>query len=182
MSESPVGNVGRPPGRRGVLVTLLHPQLGHRLRRARARRSLGSVMGAWPQFARLIFRWCEENADKWPYVFGGGHGRVGFPSGGGYDCSGIVDAALHAGGVLEGRGTMGTREIERLWGAFGFGVWVTVWVANRVIGGVMVEHVVLEFPRAPASHRFFMAFHTGGPKAGFLSSFNTSGYTAKHKR
>lgn len=172
------GLIGEPD----LPFTLSHPQLYHRFRRFRTRHSAGVALSEWPDFAVAVYRWCQQNNGKWPYVFGGGHSRVGFPSNGGYDCSGIVDGALHAGGILQNLGTIGTQEIEREWGSFGFGVWVTVWVANRVISGVMVEHVVLEFPRAPAAHRFFAATHTGGPKAGFIPSFNTSGYTAKHKR
>ena len=176
------GNRGLPAGRvrgLGVRATLRDPQLGRRTRRLWARlvRPQGVPVTRWPKWARLTYEWCVRNAGRWPYVYGGGHVRVGFPSSGGYDCSGIVDGALHAGGILENRGTIGTHELERYWGARGFGQRVTVWVADRVIGGRMVEHCVLEFPEAAAAHRFFMAYYTGGPRAGFARSFNTSGYT-----
>jgi hypothetical protein len=41
-------------------------------------------------------------AKNYPYVYGGGHGKVGVASGGrdkGFDCSGVVAAVLEAGGL-----------------------------------------------------------------------------------
>jgi hypothetical protein len=64
-----------------------------------------------------------------PYVWGGGH--RGFASKG-YDCSGAVGYALHAGGLLAT--TMVSGQLA-YWGEAGLGKWITVY-ANR-------EHVFM---------------------------------------
>jgi hypothetical protein len=59
--------------------------------------------------------------DGRPYVWGGGH--LSFVSKG-YDCSGAVGYALHAGGLLAT--TMVSGQLE-YWGEAGVGRWITVY-------------------------------------------------------
>lgn len=59
--------------------------------------------------------------DGRPYVWGGGH--LSFVSKG-YDCSGAVGYALHAGGLLAT--TMVSGQLE-YWGEPGIGKWITVY-------------------------------------------------------
>lgn len=131
------------------------------------------------------------DSQKCPYVFGGGHNPQYAPSIGltrgpvkGYDCSAIVDAALHAGKLIDF--PAGTHELER-WGDPGRGAWLTVWTLNgRVPAGgghtVLVEHCVLEFERGvPPQHRFLMGHHTGGDPCGFASFFDTTFYHSRRR-
>jgi hypothetical protein len=69
-----------------------------------------------------------------PYIWGGGHGRWWDR---GYDCSGAVSFALHAGGFLTSPLTSGSMET---WGSPGKGRWITVYAnaghAFAVIAGL----------------------------------------------
>ena len=65
-----------------------------------------------------------NHIDGRPYVWGGGH--LSFRSRG-YDCSGAVGYALHAGGLLAS--TMVSGQLAH-WGEAGVGRWITVY-ANR---------------------------------------------------
>jgi hypothetical protein len=149
----------------------------------------GASLPPWlqPIYAKAVLL----DQRRYPYVFGGGHNPQFAPSigltdgryGKGYDCSGIVDAALHAGGLV--RQPWGTAELEH-WGASGQGEWLTVWVHNGPIptpsGPVIVNHCVLEFMRGvPGAHRFLMGHHTGGAPCGFASDFNTIHYHARRR-
>jgi hypothetical protein len=49
----------------------------------------------------MIAKADEINSADLPYVWGGGHSSAGSPSGGGYDCSGVVAAVLVAGGFWQ---------------------------------------------------------------------------------
>jgi hypothetical protein len=64
----------------------------------------------------------------YPYVWGGGHGAAGVPSGGGFDCSGSVVAVLAAAGMgfRPGGGTA-TSGALMSWGKPGQGEHLTVW-------------------------------------------------------
>jgi hypothetical protein len=158
-------------------------------RMAFKRRVSAVPVDQWPEWARLAFEWCVAADGRWPYVYGGGHNARFAPDGGthklsinGYDCSAIICAALRRAHILNHpSGPFGTHELEREWGVSGVGEWVTVWVFNGTINGVPVEHCVFEFSKADRAHRYFMAFFTGGPRCGFLSSFDTSHYHARHK-
>jgi hypothetical protein len=73
----------------------------------------------------------------YPYVWGGGHGTLGVPSGGpppGFDCSGYVSAILGAGGYLTSPQTTQSLESQSSL-ASGAGL-VTVWDAYD-------EHVII---------------------------------------
>jgi hypothetical protein len=59
-----------------------------------------------------------------PYVWGGGHRSFASK---GYDCSGAVGYALHAGGLLATMMVSGQLEY---WGEAGLGRWISVY-ANR---------------------------------------------------
>jgi cell wall-associated NlpC family hydrolase len=69
-----------------------------------------------------------------PYVWGGGHGRWWDR---GYDCSGAVSFALHAGKFITSPLASGSMEA---WGAAGTGRWITVYAnaghAYAVIAGL----------------------------------------------
>lgn len=70
----------------------------------------------------------NQLSGHYPYVWGGGHARLGEPSGGGYDCSGAVSAVLGAMGLLT---TPLTSGLLANWGLAGEGTFVTVY-ANEV--------------------------------------------------
>ncbi len=69
-----------------------------------------------------------------PYVWGGGHGSF---EASGYDCSGAVSYALHAGGMLDSPLDSSGFQV---WGAPGGGSWITVYAnsghAYAVIAGL----------------------------------------------
>lgn len=119
----------------------------------------------------------------YPYVWGGGHGAAGTPSGGtgrdsgtGYDCSGSVIAALAAaglgyqqGGKVDVSGTMASS-----WGQPGRGRQFTVW-ANG-------QHVWMQFHGIGSAWRFDTSPYGSGERGPRLRSTPrpTSGFTARH--
>jgi hypothetical protein len=64
--------------------------------------------------------WAGDELVGLPYIYGGGHGSWRSP---GYDCSGTVSFALHAGSLLSS--PEDSTEFESF-GAHGVGEWVTV--------------------------------------------------------
>ena len=112
----------------------------------------------------------------YPYVWGGGHGAAGTPSGGGYDCSGSTCAALAAaglgyqpGGKVDTSGTMASS-----WGQPGRGRQFTVW-ANS-------QHVWMQFHGIGSAWRFDTSPYGSGERGARLRSTErpTSGFTARH--
>lgn len=105
--------------------------------------------------------WCAKTApEDWPYSYGGGHPDSGTPSVGsnglrGYDCSGAVSGALHAGGML-GAEAEGTRELQN-WGLSGAGEWMTLFVINNMV----IDHTVLYFPLSEPDKMLFQAAKEG---------------------
>lgn len=83
--------------------------------------------GAPPIVKRIVA--AANHINGRPYVWGGGHRSF---ASFGYDCSGAVGYALHAGGLLAT--TMVSGQLE-YWGEAGVGKWLTVY-ANR-------EHVFM---------------------------------------
>jgi hypothetical protein len=81
--------------------------------------------------------WAGNAIRRKPYVYGGGHGSFTAP---GYDCSGSVSYALHAGGLLVAPLDSGSFES---WGARGRGRWITVFAnaghAYAVIAGLRFD-------------------------------------------
>jgi Lysozyme like domain len=76
------------------------------------------------------------HAKHYPYVWGGGHGAAGVPSGGGYDCSGSTVAVLAAAGMgFRPGGGSATSGTLMSWGVAGQGQHLTIW-ANK-------EHVFM---------------------------------------
>jgi hypothetical protein len=76
------------------------------------------------------------HSKHYPYVWGGGHGAAGVPSGGGFDCSGSVVAVLAAAGMgFRPGGASATSGTLMSWGHAGQGQHLTVW-ANQ-------EHVFI---------------------------------------
>jgi hypothetical protein len=174
----------------GVLLALVSwrkhtPIVGEAVARART----WTAMPLW--WTRGYQRAIAISEEHKPYALGGGHDpsrpflpskdwRAGLSNVVGYDCSGVVSAVLHAMGLLGV--ALGTHELEH-WGSPGRGQRMTVWVANRWINGRPVEHCVIEFREGvPASHRFFMAYFTGGPPAGFSAYFDTTGYSPRRRK
>jgi hypothetical protein len=111
-----------------------------------------------------------------PYVWGGGHGAAGSPSGGGYDCSGSTCAVLAAGGLGFRRGgpveTSG--QLARGWGRPGRGHFLTVY-ANDV-------HVFIVFHTVKGDQHFGTGrWGKSWGGAGFNPEMHpTSGFTARH--
>jgi hypothetical protein len=105
-----------------------------------------------------------------PYVWGGGHGTIGQPSGGGYDCSGYVSACLHAAGILDSPMTSGALES---WGHAGRGKHFTVWASSN---HVWIQFHGMDVWRADTSP------HGDGANGPHVrkTSRETSGFTARH--
>jgi len=81
--------------------------------------------------------WAGNDLQASPYIYGGGH--AGWIDRG-YDCSGTVSYALHAGGLLDS--PMASGDLES-WGVQGRGRWITVY-ANAghtfmVIAGLRLD-------------------------------------------
>jgi hypothetical protein len=148
------------------------------------------MTASMPADIAAIYSACQAlAADKWPYVYGGGHNprfyaSIGLTKGPaiGYDCSGILCCAIHEGAPVEMPEPLGTHELAS-WGLEGEGEWLTVRVVNGVVGGVFTEHCLLEWPQASPEHRFFMAHFTDGPPAGFVAedAFGATPYAARRK-
>jgi hypothetical protein len=93
-------------------------------------------------------RWISNQ--KYPYVWGGGHGLTFEPTGGsnafgpnigkpGYDCSGAVSAILGKAGLLDH--PYDTTGLE-FWGQSGQGKWMTVWVRSQPDGHTFIRFIV----------------------------------------
>lgn len=97
------------------------------------------VRGDAKSKAEKVLKAARAIHDKhYPYVWGGGHGSAGKPSGGGYDCSGGVAAALAAAGLIPSgwkSGVPASGEMAKTWGEPGVGKNLTMY-ANP-------EHVFL---------------------------------------
>jgi hypothetical protein len=112
---------------------------------------------AGPAQAQKLYAAAKAISDRhYPYVWGGGHGAAGTPSGGGFDCSGSVCAALAAaglgyrlGGPVDVSGTMANS-----WGQLGVGKWFTVYASP--------EHVWIRFTGAGPAWRFDTSPHACG--------------------
>jgi hypothetical protein len=81
--------------------------------------------------------WAANTIQDKPYVYGGGHRA--FKSAG-YDCSGTVSYALHAGGLLASPLASGS---FMKWGQKGAGLWITVFAnpghAYAIIAGLRLD-------------------------------------------
>jgi hypothetical protein len=139
--------------------------------------SIGGGATAGPAQAQQLYNAAEAiSAKNYPYVWGGGHGRCGTPSGGGYDCSGCVCAVLgaanlgyHIGGPVDVSGTIASN-----WGQPGPGKWFTVW-ANA-------GHVWIQLKGIGRAQRFdTVPAGSGGdgPHLRYTPS-NPSGFAARH--
>jgi hypothetical protein len=136
----------------------------------------GATNATAPKLAQDFYAACKAISDKGlPYVYGGGHGACGVVSGGGYDCSGSVCAALAAvklgyrlGGPCDVSGTMASN-----WGQPGPGKYFTMWAS--------AEHVWIQFKGFP-NWRFDTSPHGDGANGPRLrkSSRSTATFTPKH--
>jgi hypothetical protein len=91
--------------------------------------------GNYPAPIQKLIGWCNSVDGKYDYAWGGGHVQIGQASPGGlngsggrtvtgYDCSGTVSGALHAGGLLNTPLVSG--DLMR-WGVAGPGKYLTVY-------------------------------------------------------
>jgi hypothetical protein len=138
---------------------------------------IGGGAAAGPTPAQTFYNACQQISDKkYPYVWGGGHGAAGTPSGGGFDCSGSVVAALAAaqlgyklGGPVDVSGTIASN-----WGQPGRGRWFTVWAS--------AEHVWVQFTGIGPAWRFDTSSWNCGDDGARLRSCprSTSGFTPRH--
>lgn len=137
---------------------------------------IGGGAAAGPSQAQRLYNAAQTISNHhYPYVMGGGHGSCGVPSGGGFDCSGSVCAALgaaglgyHLGGPVDTSGTMAAR-----WGMAGRGRWFTVW-ANA-------EHVWVQFTGVGLAWRFDTSSHGCGDDGARLRSCprSSGGFTPR---
>jgi hypothetical protein len=136
-----------------------------------------------PAQAANVFRAAQTISDhQYPYVWGGGHSRVGTPDRGtgrdpgiGFDCSGSVCAALAAaglgytlGGAADVSGSMAAR-----WGQAGGGKYFTVWASG--------EHVWIQW-HGMGKWRFDTSGYGCGPSGPSMRTCArpTSGFTPRH--
>jgi len=125
--------------------------------------------------------------ENFPYVYGGGHGKAGEPTGSpkGFDCSGAVSAALGGGdaNLLDQEGqALGTEGFAE-WGEPGKGQWITVWVLNT--GDPHASHVFLEFTLPGEKPKYFESGGPGGQGPHWASVGNGgdfSGFQARHHK
>jgi hypothetical protein len=134
--------------------------------------------------AAALFAACKAISDKkLPYVWGGGHAKIGTPDNGtgrdkgtGYDCSGSTAAALAAAGLgytVGGPGVV-SGDMARSYGKPGQGKSVTVW-ANA-------GHVFIRFTGGDMNgYEFNTAGHPGdrGPRL-LKQNYGTNGFTPRH--
>jgi hypothetical protein len=119
--------------------------------------------------------WAANTIVGKPYIYGGGHRS--FKSTG-YDCSGTVSYALHAGGLLDS--PLDSGHFMR-WGEKGKGLWITIY-ANRGHAYVILAGLRLDtsaagmygFKRAKGSHVL-----ERGPRWR-PASRSSKGYKARH--
>jgi hypothetical protein len=107
----------------------------------------GSASGVPPAVQRALQAANAMDARRFPYVWGGGHGAAGQPSGGGYDCSGSTVAILAAAGLgFRMGGPTAVSSALASWGVAGQGEWLTIY-ANS-------QHVFMEFRTAGGWRHF----------------------------
>jgi hypothetical protein len=113
--------------------------------------------------------------ERLPYSFDGGHAVTPGPSRGetgvGFDCSGVIRYVLWRAGLLKAQPNVNTETLPQHL-ARGEGTYITIWIRNSP----GVHHAVIE-TRHLGLPRFFEAGHTG-MIVGFISNFDTAGYTA----
>lgn len=121
---------------------------------------------------------------NYPYVFGGGHARVGVPDGGdgsdpgvGWDCSGYVGACCYSAGMWPsswGRSVPGSGTFASSWGEPGEGERITVWAHN----GHMFAEVKIPGQRVRWIDTSRQAGGPSGPHVRF-GNRSTDGFTAR---
>ena len=115
---------------------------------------------------------------RYPYVLGGGHGRAGVPSGGGYDCSGGVAAALEGAGIAPSSwqsGVPASGGMATSWGKPGKGKTLTMYANGQHV------FLVVTLPGKKAIHLGTGDFGKGWKGFGINPTMHTlSGFTARH--
>jgi hypothetical protein len=119
--------------------------------------------------------WAANTIQDKPYIYGGGHRSF---KAAGYDCSGTVSYALHAGGLLDS--PLDSGRFMR-WGEKGQGLWITVYTNP---GHAYVILAGLRLDTSPAGMFGFKASKRSkalerGPRWRPLSRSST-GYKARH--
>jgi hypothetical protein len=132
------------------------------------------VKGVPASVARAYEAALQIDRKHYPYVWGGGHGKVGVPSGGGFDCSGSTSAVTHAGGMGPATPYV-SGMFASSWGQPGRGKYMTVYAnATHVF-------IVFTLPGRGAEHFGTGKWGTdqGGP--GFKPNMHpTAGFVARH--
>jgi hypothetical protein len=109
--------------------------------------SAAAPADAPPQVQQAI--WAANLIQDKPYIYGGGHRDFEAK---GYDCSGTVSYALHAGGLLDSPLDSGS---FMKWGQAGVGQWITVYTnpghAYAVIAGLRLDTSAAAVTRATKS-------------------------------
>ncbi len=143
-------------------------------------RSGSSATSKVPEKARKVYDRAVEISKKgYPYVYGGGHGGSGEPTGGGYDCSGYVSACLIAAGLLR---SVRASDALMSWGQPGRGKWFTVWTYGTGRAG----HAFIEFHGLGAYKRADTSPQRGDgvnpPKGARVrtGTASTARFTARH--
>ena len=139
--------------------------------------AIGAGATAGPPAAQRLYNAAKAISDRgYPYVYGGGHGACGTPSGGGFDCSSSCCAALAAaglgytlGGPVDVSGTM-----ANTFGQPGPGRYFTVWASP--------EHVWMQFTGIGPAWRFDTSPNGCGPSGPALRycARSTSSFTPRH--
>jgi hypothetical protein len=114
-------------------------------------------------------------AKRFPYVWGGGHGAAGVPSGGGFDCSGSVCAVLAAAGLgFRPGGPVSVSGALESWGVAGPGQQLTVY-CNSI-------HTFIVFHTSKGDEHFGTGnWGKGWGGAGLNPNMHpTSGFVARH--
>ncbi len=145
----------------------------------RARTTKGSIAGS--QVDRAYAAAQQIHNKRFPYVWGGGHGAAGSPSGSppGFDCSGSVCAVLAAAGMgFRIGGPVDTSgALAASWGVPGHGDYITVYANQR--------HVFLVFGagvgKPTAQHFGTGDWGKGWNGAGLNPNMHPlAGFTARH--
>ena len=141
----------------------------------------GALNGASAKGVPLMVQRAYEAANyigskNYPYVWGGGHGAAGQPSGGGYDCSGSVSAVIAmAGGMglVVGGAPMVSGAFES-WGESGAGKYFTIYCSS--------DHVWIRWNGVGSAWRFDTSPHLCGPYGPHQRPCprDTSGFALRH--
>jgi hypothetical protein len=156
---------GSPVGAAAATATATKPQLLVPGSLARYVNGLAAAPMSAPAAVQQVV-WAGNEIVGLPYIFGGGHASFDSP---GYDCSGTVSFALHAGNLLA---TPEDSSEFMAWGSHGAGRWIAVFGnsghAYMDVAGLRLDTSAADDPT-----------NQQGPRWRPLRSGN-GGYTVRH--